>query len=180
MSKPSGDSYNLVGFFYDLRFILTLIYCTFFLVFIVPAFALGLPPTDFTVVMLMIIALWFFLDLQVSIIIWVSRHGWKRIKRNYKLASALLIISPFTTIVGDLLLKTLAVKSPFLFLIGVALLGIPLILGLVLAISCYWNFKGEAGVWKKDEQITEVLLEYSYFYPKIFRRKKNESVVPNS
>jgi len=155
------------GFYYDLKFVMFLLYVIFLVVFVV---LWGLS-ADFAMFGSIFLCIIFYLDLQAFIEVRIPRYGWKCSKNDYKLASALLIISPSLIPIGRYFLDTIAVWSPLFFILSVGLETIPMLLGIVFALTCYLDFGNSLRFWKKNEEITNILLKHSYFYRKIFGRK---------
>lgn len=132
---------------------------------------------DFGVVVLVFLSLMSYLDLQETIEVRVSRYGWKCSKRDYKIASAFLIVSLFLIPIGYCLLTSrIAVAHPLIFFLSLALLLIPALVGMLFALNCYMGFGSSLGCWKKDEQITQAFLKHSYFYRKIHRQKQHKEL----
>lgn len=170
MSGSYEENDLKAGFYYDLKFVVCLLYVIFIVVFVV---FWGLSAlADIALFVLVFLCIVAFLDLQEFIEVRVPRYGWKCSKKNYKFASALLIISLFLIPVGEYFLDNeITVGLPFLFFLSLGLMLIPMLLGMVLALTCYLDFGSSLGFLKKDEEITKVFLKHSYFYRKIFGRK---------
>ena len=160
-----GDGDLKAGFYYDLKIVVVLLYAVFVIVSVV---VLGLGAlADFVAISLLFVVLLFYLDLQETIEVQVPRYGWKCSKKDYRLASALLIISLFLIPIGNFLLTSgIAAKHPLSFLLSLMLLSAPFILGMAFALSCYMDF-GRSPGWKKDKEIIKVFQEHSYFHRKI-------------
>ncbi|MGB9854720.1 MAG: hypothetical protein ACPLRY_07970 [Candidatus Bathyarchaeales archaeon] len=158
------------GFYYDLKFVVSISYVTFMVAFIAIRGLSGF--TDFTVIILIFLCIVTYLDLQEFIEVKVPRHGWKCSKKIYKFASALLIISLFLTPMGEYLLNSgLAIRLPFFFFLSIGLMSIPMLLGLIFALTCYLDFESLQRFCRRDKEISAALLKHSYFYSKIFGRK---------
>ncbi|MEM2947755.1 MAG: hypothetical protein QXN96_05935 [Candidatus Bathyarchaeia archaeon] len=157
------------GFYYDLKFVMLLLYVVFIIVFVAWG---GLSAfTDFAMFNLIFICIITYLDLQEFIEVKVPRHGWKNLKSNYKIASAFLIISLFFVSMGEYFFDSkLAARSPFFFVLSLGLMLTP-ILGIIFALTCYLDYEGTKRLWEKDNEIAGALLNHSYFYRKIFGRK---------
>jgi hypothetical protein len=175
-SCEEGDS--KAGFYYDLKFVIALLYVIFVAASLV---LLGLSAfADFPILVFLCILL--YLDLQEFIEVRVPRYGWKCPKNNYKIASALLMISLFLIPVGEYLLDSkIAVRSPLFFFLLLGLMFVPALLGMIFALTCYMDFGHSLGFWKKDEEIIKAFIKHSYFYRylhyfhrKIFGRKSTE------
>lgn len=135
------------------------VYIIFTAVFVVSSGLSAL--ADFGVVVLVFLSLMSYLDLQETIEVRVSRYGWKCSKRDYKIASAFLIISLFLIPVGYCLLTSrIAVAHPLIFFLSLALLLIPALVGILFALNCYMGFGSSLG----------------YFYRKIHRQKQHKEL----
>ncbi|MEM2459554.1 MAG: hypothetical protein QXG66_04915 [Candidatus Bathyarchaeia archaeon] len=170
MSGSYEESDLKAGFYYDLKFVVSLLYTTFIVVFAVFE---GLSAfTDFAVSILLFLCIMTYLDLQEFIEVRVPRCGWKCSKKNYKFASALLMISLFLTPMGKYFLDSgSATRIPLVFFLSVALMLIPMLLGMIFTLTCYLDFGSPPRLKGKDKEITTALLKHSYFYRKIFGRK---------
>ncbi|MGQ9506978.1 MAG: hypothetical protein ACUVTB_03845 [Candidatus Bathycorpusculaceae bacterium] len=116
-------------------------------------------------------SIWVYLDLQETIEVRVSRYGWICSKKDYRMASAFLIISLFLIPTGYYLLTRIAVIHPLIFILSLALMLLPFLTGTVFALNCYLDFGRSLGYWKKDEEITKTFIKHSYFYPRTYGRK---------
>lgn len=155
------------GFYYDLKFVMGLLYFIFMVVFIVLSASV-----EFSIFTLIFLCVLVYLDLQEVIEVRVPRYSWKCSKSNYKIASALLIISLFLIPVGKCFLDSgVAVRLPFFLPLSLGLISIPMLLGMVFALTCYLDFGRSLGFWSKDAEIAKVFLKHSYFYRKIYGRK---------
>ncbi|MGQ9625023.1 MAG: hypothetical protein ACUVT9_06595 [Candidatus Bathycorpusculaceae bacterium] len=175
MSDSCEEGGSKAGFYYDIKFVISLL----FIVFTVVSFlllGLGLLTlltfSDFGVVTLVFLSLMTYLDLQETIEARIPRYGWICSKKDFKLASAFLLVSLLLTPIGYCLLSSgIAAKHPIAFLFSSALLIVPILLGIGFVLSCYLAMGETLGYGKKDEEITKTLLKHSYFYPKIRGRK---------
>ncbi|MDH7477784.1 MAG: hypothetical protein QHH17_05320 [Candidatus Bathyarchaeota archaeon] len=171
MFDPCEEADSKAGFYYDLKFVIGLLYIVFVIVYVLLLdFSIF---TDFTALVLVFLSLMGYLDLQETIEVRVPRYGWKCSKRDFRLASAFLIASLFLIPVGTFLLRSrIAAEHPLIFILSLALLFIPTLSGIVFALNCYLDFGRALGYWKRDEEITKAFLKHSYFYRKIFRKSK--------
>lgn len=163
------------GFFYDIKFVVGLL----FIVFAAFSFLLGglSAFSDFGVIVIVFLSLMAYLDLQETIEVQVPRHGWVCSKRDFKLASAFLLVSLLLTPIGYYLLSSeIAAKHPLTFLFSLALLLVPTLLGIAFALNCYLAMGRPLGYWKKDEEIAKALLKHSFFYPKTYGRKATQKI----
>jgi len=169
MFDPCEEGYSRAGFFYDLKIVVGLLYLAFVLFVILHGFS---ALADFGIVSLMFLVLSVYLNVQEVAEVVVPHYGWVFLKRDFRFASAFLVVSLFLIPVGNYLLTSgIAVTHPLIFLLSLALLSLPTLLGIVFALSCYVEVGRSIGNWKKDKRITQALLKYSYFYRKIHKQK---------
>jgi hypothetical protein len=169
MFDPCEEGDSKAGFYYDLKILVGLLY----VISVVSVILLGLSAFEgFGVITLMFLVLMVYLDAQETVEVRVPRYGWICSRKDFRFASAFLVISLFLIPVGNYLLTSrIAVMHPLIFLLSLVLLLLPALLGLVFALSCYMDIGRSLGYWKKDEQITQAFLKHSYFYRKIHRQK---------
>jgi len=182
MSKNFESDDWKVGFYYDLKFLIAGAYSFFVIVVLILHFYFRFMLDDLFSTGLIFLCLLIFLDLQEFMEVKVSRYGWICSKFEYKLASALLLLSILLVPVASFILDFLGENGWRLpqhlgfisFLFSAGLLILPIITGIALTLSCYLDFLHELNLslWKRDPEITEVLLQYSFFYRRIFGRKK--------
>lgn len=176
MSGSYEESDSNAGFYYDLKFLMSLLYVIFIVVFIALMELLAF--ADFAVLNLIFLCIGAYLDLQEFAEVIVPRYGWKFSKNNYKIASTLLIISIFSILMGKYFLESeLALRLPLFFFLSVGLMLIPTLVGFIFTLTCYLDIRSSLGFWRKDEEITRVFLKHSYFYRKIFGRKSAQKTV---
>jgi len=172
MFDPCEEGDSKAGFYYDLKTVVGLLYlaCAAFII-LLRFSALA----DFGVISLMFSVFLVYLDLQGVAEAIIPRYGWICSKKDFRFASAFLVISLFLIPVGNYLLTSrIAVMHPLIFLLSLVLLLLPALLGLVFALSCYMDIGHSLGYWKKDEKITQAFLKHSYFYRKIHRQKATQ------
>jgi hypothetical protein len=169
MFDPCEEGDSKAGFYYDLKVVVVLLvlgFCRFY--YSVKIFGFS----GFGVISLMFSVFLVYLDLQGVAEAIIPRYGWVFSKKDFRFASAFLVISLFLIPVGNYLLTSrIAVMHPLLFLLSLVLLSLPALLGLVFALSCYIDMGRSFGYWRRNEQITKALLKHSYFYRKIHRLK---------
>ena len=168
MFDPCEEGDSKAGFYYDLKIVVGLLYMVF-VISLAFMFLLGLWAfEDFGLVTLMFSVLMVYLDVQITFEVRVPSYGWVCSKKDFRLASALLMISLFLIPAGNYLLTSrIAVAHPLIFLFSLALLLVPALLGIVFALNCYLDFGHSLGYWKKDNEVVKALLRHSYFYRKI-------------
>jgi len=169
MFDPCEEGDSKAGFFYDLKIVVGLLYLAFAAFIILLRFS---ALADFGVISLMFSVFLVYLDLQGVAEAIIPRYGWVFSKKDFRFASAFLVISFFLIPVGNYLLTSrIAVMHPLLFLLSLVLLSLPALLGIAFALSCYIDMGRSFGYWRRNEQITKALLKHSYFYRKIHRLK---------
>ncbi len=171
MFDPCEECDSKAGFYFDLKIVVGLLYMVF-IISVSSLILLGLWTfEDFGVVTLMFLVLMVYLDVQETVEVRIPRYGWVCSKKDFRLASAFLVISLFLIPVGDYLLTSrIAAAHPLIFLFSLAVLLVPALLGIVFALNCYIDFGRSLGYWKKDEQIVQAFLRHSYFYRKIHNK----------
>jgi len=176
LSDPFGVSDSRAGFYYDLKFLIGLMYILFVVLIGISGFLFSIEIGEISIIFLSILT---FLDLQAFVEVRVPRYGWKCSRFIYKLASALLLAGVLLVpIVNSLLNSGIIVELPqhssiVLFFLSIGFLMIP-ILGMILTLVCYLDFAQSLGTspWKRDKEIVEAISKHSFFYRKIFRRKR--------
>lgn len=165
------ESDSKAGFYYDIKFLVMLIY----ILFAISSFALGpILSVNIFEVTLMFLSLLIFFDLQEFIEVRVPRYGWKCSRIVYKLASAILIVGALLVPIATRLINSEMIiglpqhASVLLFLFFLGSLTIP-ILGIALALICYLDFANSLGIslWRRDKDVVAAISEYSFFYRKL-------------
>lgn len=179
MSSLLEEGDSKAGFYYDLKFLIILIYVPFF-VFAVLQSGFDLS-TGFYITNTIFLSLLILLDLQEFIEVMVPRYGWKCSKLNYRLSTTFLVLGVLVVSITGHLNSRIITKLPLylsfaLLLLSVGLLGVPL-LGIVFALICYSDFASSRGVsiWRRDQEITDAVSNHSFFYQHLFRRKKQNN-----
>jgi len=170
MFDPCEEGDSKAGFYYDIMIVIGLLYIAFvaFLIIIKGFWALA----DIGFVSSMFVIILVYIDVQWAAEVIVPHYGWIFSKKDFRHASAFLLISFFLIPAGYYLLTSgIAAMHPIIFLSSLVLMVIPALLGMTFALSCYIDIVRRIG-WKKDKYITQALLKkHSYFYRKIHKPK---------
>jgi hypothetical protein len=179
MFDPCEEGDSKAGFYYDLKIVVGLLYLAF-AAFFIPLFLLGFSAlADFGLISFTFSVLLVYLDLQMAGEVVIPRYGWVCSRKDFRLASALLVVSLFLIPVGDYLFNSkIAAINPITFLLSLTLLSLPALLGIAFALSCYIDMGRSFGYWRRNEQITKALLKHSYFYRKIHKQGDSTGTKP--
>jgi len=172
------ESDSKAGFYYDLKFLTCLAYLAFLVLIILSEIMLSIG-IELGLTSLIFLSFVFFLDLQEFAEVRVPRYGWKGSRSDYRIASSLLATGiPLMLIAGSLMNSEVITRLPtslsiILFFSCMGFAIIPVV-GLIFYLIFILNFTRLHGfsLWARDRQILEVYSKHSFFYRKLFRRKK--------
>jgi len=171
MIDPCEEGDSKAGFYYDIMIVIGLLYIAFVAFLIIIKGFWALANIGFASVNAMSVIILVYIAIQLAAEVVVPHYGWIFSKKDFRLASAFLLISFFLIPAGCYLLTSgIAVIHPIISLFSFVLMVTPALLGMTFALSCYIDIGRRIG-WNKDKYITQALLKHSYFYRKIHKSK---------